>query len=64
MLRVLLSMGYARGTEKIVLSELGIKAKDEEIEEFERNMRQYIEAIDTSPVDESVAFVYLDGHRY
>ncbi len=64
MLRVLLSMGYARGTEKIVLSELGIKAKDEEIEEFERNMRQYIEAIDTSPVDESVAFVYLDGRRY
>ncbi len=34
---------------------------DEKIEEFERSMKQYIEAINTSPVDESVAFVYLDG---
>ncbi len=33
------------------------------MEEFERNMKQYIEAINTSPVDESVAFVHLDGHR-
>jgi len=43
-------MGYARGTAKTVLLEPGIKAGD-------------IEAIDTSPVDESAAFVYLDGHR-
>ncbi len=26
-------------------------------------MKQYIEAINTSPVDEGVAFVYLDGRR-
>ncbi len=51
MLRVLLSMGYTRGTAKTVLSESGIKAGD-------------IEAINTSPVDESAAFVYLDGRRY
>ena len=53
-------MGYTRGTAKIVLSEPSIKAKDEEIEEFERNMKQYIEAINTSPVDERAAFVYLE----
>jgi len=44
-------MGYARGTAKTVLLEPGIKAGD-------------IEAINISPVDESAAFVYLDGHRY
>jgi len=44
-------MGYTRGTAKTVPSEPGIKAGD-------------IEAIDTSHVDESAAFVYLDGHRY
>ncbi|GEM_PF-3289779 len=51
LLRVLLIMGYTRGTAKTVLSEPGIKAGD-------------IEAISTSPVDESAAFVYLDGRRY
>ncbi len=61
MLRVLLSMGHARGTAKTVLSEPGIKVRDEEMEEFERNMKQYIEAVNTFPVDGSVAFVCLDG---
>ncbi len=51
MLRVLLSMGYARGTAKTVLPEPGTKAGN-------------IEAISTSSVNESVAFVYLDGCRY
>ncbi len=50
LLRVLLSMGYARGTAKTVLSQPGLKAGD-------------IEAIYTSHVDESAAFVYLDGRR-
>lgn len=60
---VLLGMGYSRGTVKIVLSEFGIKAKEEEFREFERKMRGYIETINTSPIEEETAFVYLDGHR-
>ncbi len=59
---VLLSMGYSRATAEVILSELGVKVKDEDFDEFEENMRQYIEAINTSPIEESVAFVYLDGH--
>ncbi len=50
-MRVLLIMGYTRDTAKTVPSQPGIKAGD-------------IEAINTSPVDESAAFVYLDGRRY
>ena len=45
-----ISMGYSRGTAKTVPSQPDIKAGD-------------IEAINTSPVDESAAFVYLDGRR-
>jgi transposase-like protein len=63
LLGVLLSMGYSRQTAKIILSELGIKVEEEDFQEFEGNMKQYIEAINTSPTDENTAFVYLDGHR-
>ncbi len=55
-------MEYSGATAEVILSELGVKVKDEDFDEFEENMRQYIEAINTSPIEESVAFVCLDGH--
>jgi transposase-like protein len=63
LIKVLLSMGYSRGAVKIVLGEYGIKARDEEMKEFEEKMRLYIEGINTAPIEEDMAFIYLDGHR-
>ncbi len=63
LLEVLVKIGYSREKVRVILGEMGIRARDEEMEEFEGRMRGFIENINTAPIEEDMAFVYLDGHR-
>ena len=64
LLEALLRVGYSREKVRTILRRMGIRAREEEIEEFEGRMRGFIEHINTAPIEEDeVVFVYLDGHR-